>query len=270
MRKGCMNGIYVIKYMKKMASRVICKRIRLGALLIGFVCLPLSAQLEKAAPVKGELFVRHDSYLLSFNTEKLTPNYVAWCLTPDRVRGHQKRSDFFDVDPLIPSRYRVTHGDYSGSRLDRGHMCPAADNRHSKTAMTECFYMSNMCPQDHWLNVGAWNELEIQCRSWTKNYKKIYIVTGPIYDSANPRRIGKNGHRIAVPDRFFKAVLMMGRVPKAIGFIYPNKNVMGDMRDYAVSVNQIEKITGIDFFPSLDDKIENKIEAECIPAAWGI
>ena len=103
-----------------------------------------------------------------------------------------------------------------------------------------------------------------------KNYKKIYIASGPIYDSPRPRWIGKNGRRIAVPDRFFKVVLMMGRVPKAIGFIYPNQNVGGDMRDYAVSVNKIEKITGFDFFQQLDDRIENKVEDECNPAAWGI
>ncbi|MCQ2094022.1 MAG: DNA/RNA non-specific endonuclease [Bacteroidaceae bacterium] len=228
------------------------------------------AQLEKPAPVKGEILLRHSAYICSFNTDRLTPNYVAWCLTPDRVNGKTKRTDFFDGDPMIQSRYRVIHGDYSNSRYDRGHMCPAADNRQSLTAMTECFYMTNMCPQNHGLNTGAWNDLEIQCRSWACNYKKIYVVSGPIYKD-NPLRIGRRkGFRIAVPDSFFKVVLMMGKTPKAIGFIYGNRNYNDDIRDHAVTVDKVEQLTGLDFFPQLDDRTEKKIEAECKPAAWGI
>ena len=248
-------------------------KIRLFILNCLFIASSLSvmAQLEKPATVKGELLIKHSSYICSFNTDRLTPNYVAWCLTPERVNGSTKRTDFFDEDPSVPSRYRVRHSDYSGSRYDRGHMCPAADNRQSLAAMTECFYMSNMCPQNHALNTGAWNDLEVQCRSWARNYKKIYIVSGPIYKSNNPQRIGKRKNmRIAVPDQFFKVVLMMGKTPKAIGFIYDNRNVTDDIRNHAVSVDKIEKITGFDFFPQLDDAIEKKVEAECKPAAWGI
>ena len=265
-----MKGLFNVRHITDKMFNMNITRLNLFMALLIVMCLPMYAQLEKPAPIRNEILIKHDSYILSFNREKLTPNYVAWCLTPNRVNGPHKRSDFFDVDPKLPGKYRVTHSDYSRSRLDRGHMCPAADNRHSKIAMSECFYMSNMCPQSHGLNVGAWNDLEIQCRSWANNYKKIYIASGPIYDSPRPRWIGKNGRRIAVPDRFFKVVLMMGRVPKAIGFIYPNQNVGGDMRDYAVSVNKIEKITGFDFFQQLDDRIENKVEDECNPAAWGI
>ena len=234
-------------------------------------CLTALAQMEKPAPVKGEILLKHTAYICSFNADRLTPNYVAWCLTPDRVNGNTKRTDYFDVDPQIPSRYRVKHSDYSGSRYDRGHMCPAADNRQSLTAMTECFYMTNMCPQNHGLNIGAWNDLEIQCRSWARNYKKIYVVAGPIYRNANSQRIGKRKNmRVAVPDQFFKVVLMMGQKPKAIGFIYDNKNVNDDLRDHAVTVDAVERITGFDFFPQLDDATERRIEAECRPAAWGI
>lgn len=234
-------------------------------------CLSAMAQLEKPAAVKGELLIRHSSYICSFNTNRLTPNYVAWCLTPERVNGKTKRTDYFDEDPTIPANYRVRHGDYSGSRFDRGHMCPAADNRQSLAAMTECFYMTNMCPQNHALNTGAWNDLEVQCRSWARNYKKIYIAAGPIYKSSNPQRIGRRKNiRVAVPDQFFKVVLMMGKTPKAIGFIYDNRNVTDDIRNHAVSVDKIERMTGIDFFPQLDDAIEKKVEAECKPAAWGI
>ena len=137
--------------------------------------------------------------------------------------------------------------------------------------MDESFCMTNICPQNHNLNVGLWNDLEIQCRSWAKNYGTVYICCGPIFDNNNPKTIGQRRNmRIAVPDRFFKVVLTMGRVPKAIGFIFPNKACSGDMRDYAVSVDKVEREANMDFFFQLDDKQEKQLEKECNPAAWGI
>lgn len=218
-----------------------------------------------------EQLVRHEAYTMSFNTDRLTPTYVAWCLTPERVNGRVKRTNFFDVDPSLNARYQVKHGDYYGSGFDRGHICPAADNSHSQKAMEQSFYMSNMCPQSHALNSGGWNDLEVQCRSWARNYGRLYICAGPIYNTSTPRRIGtRRNYRIAVPDRFFKVILMRGKTTKAIGFIYPNAAAGRDMRYYAVSVDEVERITGLDFFYQLDDTTEKRIEAECKPGAWGI
>ena len=210
-------------------------------------------ELPKPLNRTDEKTLVHEGYTCSFNTSRLTPTYVAWCLTRERVNGKVKRTNFFDVDPSVESRYQVRHSDYSGTRFDRGHMCPAADNQHSQKAMVECFYMTNMCPQRHALNSGAWNDLEIQCRSWARNYGRVYICSGPIYDKKPYQTIGnRRSCRIAVADRFFKVVLMVGRQTKAIGFIYPNE------------------VTGLNFFYLLDDKIENQIEKECKPSAWGI
>jgi len=228
-------------------------------------------ELPKPLNRTDEKTLVHEGYTCSFNTSRLTPTYVAWCLTRERVNGKVKRTNFFDVDPSVESRYQVRHSDYSGTRFDRGHMCPAADNQHSQKAMVECFYMTNMCPQRHALNSGAWNDLEIQCRSWARNYGKVYICSGPIYDKKPYQTIGnRRSCRIAVPDRFFKVVLMVGRQTKAIGFIYPNGSANKEMRSYAVSVDKVEQVTGLNFFYLLDDKIENQIEKECKPSAWGI
>ncbi len=228
-------------------------------------------ELPKPLNRTDEKTLVHEGYTCSFNTSRLTPTYVAWCLTRERVNGKVKRTNFFDVDPSVESRYQVRHSDYSGTRFDRGHMCPAADNQHSQKAMVECFYMTNMCPQRHALNSGAWNDLEIQCRSWARNYGRVYICTGPIYDKKPYQTIGsRRSVRIAVPDRFYKVVLMVGKTTKAIGFIYPNGSANKEMRSYAVSVDKVEQVTGLNFFYLLDDKIENQIEKECKPSAWGI
>ncbi len=220
---------------------------------------------------KPEIILVRESYTASYNIETLCPNYVAWHLTAARTEGGAIRKNNFHGDEDIPEKYRIETSDYSRSGYDRGHMCPAGDCKSSEDVMSESFLMTNMCPQGHNLNAGDWKELEEQCREWASSYGEIFIVCGPIFDSKKPKTIGRRkGYKISVPDRFFKVVLMMGRVPKAIGFIYPNDDTNLDIRDYAVSVDEVERITGIDFYPALPDDIETKIEAECKPGAWGI
>ena len=232
----------------------------------------IGEDLEQPAPISNsEVILFKNSFIVSYNMETKCPNYVAWCLTKDRLDGKVSRSDTFIGDDVIGESSRVETQDYSGSGYDRGHMCPAADNRHDQMSMMQSFMMTNICPQNHNLNSGDWKELEEQCRQWVKDYSELYIVCGPIFDKKNPRTIGKRkGLKIAVPDRFFKVVLMIGKNPKAIGFIYPNAETNKDIRDYCVTVDRVESITGIDFYPSLPDDVEKKVEAECKPAAWGI
>ncbi len=225
------------------------------------------AQLTKVS----EMIMFKSQFIISYNVQTLCPNYVCWNLTSKRANGKVQRTNKFYADNAMGERSRVDFYDYNGSGYDRGHMCPAGDNKNTQKAMEESFLMTNICPQDHNLNTGAWNDLEVQCRSWAKNYGTLYICCGPIFDKKTPKTIGQRKNmKIAVPDRFFKVLLTLGRVPKAIGFIYPNEACSGDMRDYAVSVDQVEKETGMDFFYRLDDKQEKPLEKECNPAAWGI
>lgn len=219
----------------------------------------------------SEIILCKSAFTISYNTRTNCPNYVAWHLTADRVDGNVQRKDKFDVDYSLGSALQVTTQDYSNSGYDRGHMCPAADNKHDERAMTESFYMTNICPQSHNLNAGDWKELEEQCRHWVKDYGDLYIVAGPIFNSKKPATIGKRKNmKIAVPDRFFKVVLMMEPQPKAIGFIYPNEATNKEMRSYSVSVDEVERITGIDFYHNLPDDIERKVERANNPAEWGI
>lgn len=233
-----------------------------------------SGNYEQVARIPNEVFLRKHQFNVSYNTFTLCPNYVSWVLTKDMLRGNAQRSNKFVADESISSKYRVDYFDYNGSGYDRGHMCPAGDNKNSQTAMDATFQMTNICPQNHGLNAGDWNELENQCRYWARNYGKLYIVCGPVFyksNDANRKRIGKRKNlKVSVPDGFFKVILSMGKEPKAIGFIYPNKNGNKDIRDYAVSVDEVERLTGFDFFYNLDDNVEKRIEKECKPSAWGI
>lgn len=216
-----------------------------------------------------EKILHRRGYTVSYNRDLKIPNWVAWELTPEKLVERESRTDKFLPDPDLPENEAVTTDDYKRAGMDRGHMCPAGDNRWHWKAMQESFYMTNICPQNHNLNRGDWKELEEACREWARREGKIYIVCGPVLYQQPHRTIGKK-HKITVPEGFFKVVLCTnGKSPKAIGFIYKNAAGSRPMENYASTVDAVERITGIDFFPALPDEIEKKVEAEYDLKQWG-
>lgn len=208
------------------------------------------------------------AYVSSFNNTTLMPNWVAWKLAGTHVNGGADRKKHaFTPDSRVDEAYRVTTHDYVRSGYDRGHMCPAADNKWSDEAMTQSFLMTNICPQDHGLNVGDWNEMENQCRRWASKYGEVYVLCGPILLRGKHKRIGKE-HKVTVPEAFFKVVLCLEGTPKGIGFIYRNEDGDRPKGDYVNSIDQVERITGFDFFPSLPDDVERTVEARADLAEW--
>ena len=172
----------------------------------------------------------------------------------------------FSNDMDMPSP-KGTKADYFNTGFDRGHLCPAGDNKWSQKAMDECFLMTNMCPQTHALNAGVWNSIEQQCRTWAKKYGKVYIVCGPIFLNKQHRKLGKN--KVVVPDAFFKVILRTGKNPQAIGFICRNQSAKGlQKKDFVNSIDEVERITGYDFFSKLPDNVEKKIEAKADLSNW--
>lgn len=247
----------------------------LGLALIGFLGIgkPVFSQnsLELPAPMKrNEVILKRSNYTVSFNKATNLPNWVAWRLDKAKLKEKVSRGRYkFNPDPDLNPRTAVVTQDYSNSGYDRGHMCPAADSRWSGLAMKESFYMTNICPQNPNLNGGDWKELEEKCREWAKN-GPIYIVTGPILYHKGPHKyIGKE-HKVRVPEAFFKVILAgvdKGK-PRAIGFIYKNAAGNRKLDSYINSVDQVERITGIDFFPGLPDAIENAVEKSYNITEW--
>lgn len=224
--------------------------------------------LEQPAPLteRSEQILHRVGYTASYNRETRLPNWVAWHLTASHTDGpYSRRRLKFQEDGDVPAP-RATDADYYRSGYDRGHMCPSGDNKWNEEAQKQTFLFTNACPQNRSLNAGDWNEMELQCRRWAEDFGDIYIVCGPILYKGRHKTIGKN--RVVVPEAFFKVVLCMAGEPKAIGFIY--KNAPGDRPkgDYVNSVDEVERITGIDFFPSLPDDVENRVEAEADIADW--
>lgn len=208
----------------------------------------------------SELILTREAYIVSYNAQNKIPNWVAWKLTADHTTGPYKRGGIdFHEDTEAPSP-RVTTYDYMRSGYDRGHMCPSGDNKWSRLAQEQSFLMTNICPQNHNLNMGDWNEMEQQCRRWARKYGSVYIVCGPVLVGKNHKRIGQ--HKVIVPEAFFKVVLCMEGTPKAIGFIYRNTEGNRPKGDYVNSIDQVERITGYDFFYQLPDDIEKRVEQE--------
>ena len=156
---------------------------------------------------------------------------------------------------------------YKNSGYDRGHLCPAGDRRMSFEAYNETFLTSNISPQDHDFNAGIWNRLEQKVRYWAEKYDGVYIVTGGVLKE-NLKTIGDEN--VSVPNKFYKIIVdASGGNYKAVAFLIPNKPSSESFYEYAVSIDEIEARTEIDFFPQLPDSIENKLEQMVDLKAWG-
>lgn len=206
----------------------------------------------------------YKGFIVYFNRDYHIPNCVSYELTDVEAEGDLPRYKNFETDPNLPGS--ANPWDYTRSGYDRGHMAPAADMKWNRDAMRESFYMTNVSPQARRLNEGAWKKLEDKVRDWVLRDKSLIVVTGPILSNNMPR-IGETG--VAVPGAFFKVILAPKASPqRAIAFIYPNETARGGMDRYAVSVDDVETRTGLDFFSALPDKVENRVEAQCDLNEW--
>ena len=221
----------------------------------------------KPAPLVGvsEQIVRKTSYIVSYNKDTKIPNWVAWQLTAEHTDGSLKRMNNFHEDEDCPLP-RATLQDYKGSGWSRGHMCPAGDNKWDSEAMYDTFSLVNVCPQNSKLNSGLWNSIEMDCRKWARKYGDIYIVCGPVLMRDEHETIGEN--EVVVPEAFFKVVLCLTGSPKGLGVIVRNTDGNKKHDLYYNSIDQVERITGYDFFPSLPDDIEEEVEAHANLEDW--
>lgn len=221
----------------------------------------------KPAPLSliSEQLIEKTSYIVSYNKDTKIANWVAWHLFADHTDGPVRRmSNFYEEESVAYPR--ATLEDYRGSGWSRGHMCPAGDNKWSAPAMYESFSLVNVCPQNASLNSGLWNRIEMDCRKWAVKYGDVYIVCGPLFYNKEHETIGTN--KVVVPEAFFKVILCLNGKPKAIGFVVKNNEGAKKKDQYVNTVDQVERITGMDFFPALPDSIEDIVEATANINEW--
>ncbi len=207
-------------------------------------------------------------YAMSYSRDNGGPNWVSWHLDTSWL-GSTPRQDDFRADTTLPTGwYRVQATDYSGSGFDRGHMCPSADRTVSITANSATFLMTNMIPQLPANNQGPWANLESYSRTLVSQGNELYIISG----GQGLQYFIANGH-VAVPAQTWKVIIVLpvgsndvSRVTtstRTIAVVMPNSGTIGsDWRAYRVSVDQVEAITGFDFFSNVSSGIQAVIEGQ--------
>lgn len=225
--------------------------------------------MEIPATKPSDRIMEYSGYVASYNPKTLIPDWVAYELTAEELEGDEQRGDRqFSMD----KRYKGTQAmreDYYNSGWTKGHMAPATDMRWSSTAMDDTFYFMNVCPQNERLNGKDWEFLEGKVRHWARQFGKVWVVSGPIIGENRYGRIGERG--VTVPDSFFKAILACkGGRYRAIAFTMDNDDKRYFLKECALSINDLEDITGIDFFPMLDDAYEESVEGRFRLSDWGL
>lgn len=209
--------------------------------------------------------ILYSAYEVMYNTEYKIPKWVKYELLKSETDGRYSRKGLkFIPDPTV-NLPQAEDYDYKGSGWSRGHMAPAADFKWSSRAMIETFYFTNCCPQNQALNSGQWHTLEKKVREWANRYGTLTVYTGPIVLDNVYGTIGYN--KVVIPDAFFKAILAG---EQTIAFVMYNHNNNESLQKCAMSVDDLEILTGINFFEELDDTLENRVEATYVLKEWSL
>ncbi len=215
--------------------------------------------------IKNDVVIKHLGFTLSYNEKYEQANWVAYELTGMETEKVVGRSNNFQTDNKVQTG-SADDNDYKNSGYDRGHLAPAADMGWSAKAMDESFYYSNMSPQLPGFNRGIWKRLEEQVRSWAIDNNAIYVVTGPVL-TPNLPTIGSD--KVAVPEYYYKVILDYTKPEiKGIGFIMSNTTSTLGLSNYAVTIDSVEALTGINFFPAIPNEQEREIEKSLCMECW--
>ena len=212
----------------------------------------------------SDTLVRYDAFDVHFNSGWGVANCAAYELVTNELNGTVERAGEFMQDAGVKGC--PLPQDYAGSGMDRGHLVPAADLKWSGTAMRQSFLLTNICPMHKALNEGGWAKLEEKVREWTARDSALLVFSGPIVSDSDTTL---TGGRVKVPDAYYKVIMApCVRPMRAIAFIYPNGYSGGRLRQYAVSVDEVEHRTGLNFFPYLPNEEQERLESPVNLDAW--
>jgi len=228
----------------------------------------------------GDALVRHSAIALAYAEKFEQARWVAHIIPPDVLKGTVFRTNDFRTDTKVITGsaeeadyfFKKLKADstfeYDGFGYDRGHLAPSADFRWSQTALSESYYYSNMSPQLAAFNRGAWGDLEDAVRGYLYSHSTtdLYVLTGPILKDGLPK-IERGKNKVSIPERYWKVVLDLNN-KKAIGFIMPNEDISKPLHSFAVTINDVEKETGLDFFNKLPLALQEELESQVKAVEW--
>jgi len=209
--------------------------------------------------------VYHNHYMLSYHERFEQAEWVMYELKKSHLTYDDRKRPYFIEDPKVKSK-SADWRNYKNSGYDRGHLCPAGDRRFSEYAYNETFYTSNISPQRKDFNAGVWNRLEQQIRQWCKKYGDLYVITGGVLETGL-KDIGDED--VAVPNSFYKIVFREGKNEiQALAFLFPHKESTKSLDSFLVSIDDLEKRTGIDFFENISEELQKKFESNISKKDW--
>jgi len=214
----------------------------------------------------GETLIEHPGFMLVYSEQHEQAYWVGYELTREETMGTFSRTDRFYEDPKV-STGSANNKDYAGSGFDRGHLAPAADMAWSEESMKASFYYSNMSPQLPGFNRGVWKRLEELVRNWADRHEYIYVVTGPVLSSPDLPTIGEN--QVAVPKFYYKVIIDYSPPEfRGIGFVLANESSSLHLSAFSVSIDSVQRLTGLDFFHFLPDSVEQVLESQNCFVCW--
>lgn len=225
------------------------------------------------------------TYSLEYVKSLYHSRWVAFRFDGDTRAKNTSRSDEpFADDPDLLSSLRIGNNGY-GWDYNRGHLCASADRLYNSEANVQTFYMSNMSPQLASFNQGYWITLEnlVQRKGRDASFADtLYVVKGGSTKSGLIKDYitRPNGAKVAVPSYYYMALLKVKNgvyssigfwlEHKEYGYDYKNNAPLSVIKEQTVTINRLEELTGIDFFPNLPDSEEETIESQLIPSNWGM
>ncbi|WP_372745769.1 DNA/RNA non-specific endonuclease [Lutibacter sp.] len=211
--------------------------------------------------------IHHNYYSLSYNEKYEQAEWVAYELDKNQLSNSNFKRPYFELDSKVTTK-SAHYKNFKNSGYNKGHLCPAGDRKFSKEAFNETFLTSNISPQLYDFNGGIWNRLEQKVRYWAQKYDHLYIVTGGVLTN-DLKTIGTE--KVAVPNYFYKIILDYSEPEiKAIAFLIPHQESEKGLYQFVTSIDKIEELTGIDFFPALPDSLENKLEKSSSYINWSL
>lgn len=223
----------------------------------------------------------HSAMAIGFNCHHKMAAWTFHVLTPDVSFGNVTRTNDFRPDNSIACPIAVEQDyfikeeksdgtlNYDGFGFDRGHLAPSADFRWSKQALSESYYYSNMTPQRSGFNRESWAEVETLLRRIVDNNPQNYLViTGPVLTDTM-KVIEKSINKLSIPDYHYKIIAdLSSDSPKGMAFLMPNRKCELPASEYVVTIDSIQQLTGLDFFPSLTQKMQQVVEKTSDYSAW--
>lgn len=239
----------------------------------------VAKEIQELGWASADTPIIHQSMALAYSEKHEQAQWVSHIILPQIMEGKTSRTNDFRRDPLVKTgsaeeadyflKYLQPDSSYKydGFGYDRGHLAPSADFRWNQTALSESYFYSNMSPQLPEFNRGGWAELEGLMRAYIyRNLVPLYVVTGPVLEENLPV-IERSVNKVSIPKQFFK-VVMDRENERGIAFLMPNKKIEKPLEMYSLSIDEIEKLTGFDFFNELPDNEESKIEKQTDYHPW--